>query len=108
MQQDDEMLYEAWENFKDLLLLCPHHGLQHWMIIQAFYNGVTQSVRSIIDVAVGGTLMSKIGDNTYNLIEEMAFNNFQWSNKRDQPKRVRDKLKVDALTLLSAKVDAMT
>ena len=38
----------------------------------------------------------------------MALNNLQWSIKRTQPKRVRDKYKVDAITLLSAKVDAMT
>jgi len=33
MQKDEEMLCEAWERFKDLLCLCPHHGLQCWMII---------------------------------------------------------------------------
>ena len=38
----------------------------------------------------------------------MALNNFQWSTKRDQPKRVGGNLDVDALTLLSAKVDVMT
>jgi len=44
-QREDELLYESWEQFKDLLQLCPHHGLQKWMIIQTFYNGVTQPVR---------------------------------------------------------------
>ena len=50
------------------------------MIIQAFYKGVTQSIRFTINVAVGGTLMNKIEDEAYNLIEEMALNNFQLSN----------------------------
>jgi len=50
--------------------------------------------------------MNKTEDEAYNLIEEMALNNFQWSIKRDQPKRVGCKLKVDALTSLSTKVDA--
>ena len=86
----------------------PHHGLQKWMIIQTFYNGVTQPVQSTIDAAVGGTLMSKTEDEAYNLIEDMALNNFQWSTEKGQPKRVGGKLEVDALTLLSAKVDAMT
>ena len=27
-QREDELFYEAWERFKDLLRLCPHHGLQ--------------------------------------------------------------------------------
>jgi len=71
------MLYEAWERFKVLLRLCPHHGLQRWMIIQAFYTGVTQAVRSTIDAAVGVTIMSKTEDEAYKLIEEMALNNFQ-------------------------------
>ena len=75
---------------------------------QAFYNGVTQSVRSTIDAAAGGTLMSKTEDEAYNLIEEMTLNNFQWSTEWDQPKWVEGKLEVDALTLLFAKVDATT
>ena len=68
-QRDEETLYEAWERFKDLLRLCPHHDLQRWMIIQAFYKGVTQPVRSTIDAAAGGTLMNKTEDEAYNLIE---------------------------------------
>jgi len=52
--------------------------------------------------------MNKTEDEAYNLIEEMALNNYQWSTERGQPKRVGGKLEVDALTLLSGKVDAMT
>jgi len=77
------------------------------MIIQAFYNGVTQPIRSTIDAAVGGTLMTKTEDEAYNLIKEMTLNNFQWPTEQGQPKRVGGKFKVDALTLLSAKVDAI-
>jgi len=61
-QKDKETLYKAWEQFKDLLCVCPHHSLQCWMIIQTFYNGVTQSVRSIIDATTGETLMNKTED----------------------------------------------
>jgi len=32
-QREDESLYEAWEQFKDLLRLCQHHGLQKWMLV---------------------------------------------------------------------------
>ena len=68
-------MYEAVEQFKDLLRLCPHHGLQKWMVVKTFYNGATQPVRSMIDVAAAGTLMSKIEEEAFNLIEEMALNN---------------------------------
>jgi len=53
------------------------------MIIRAFYNGVTQPVRSTIDAVAGGTFMNKTKDEAYNLIEEMALNNFQCSTKWD-------------------------
>jgi len=32
-QREDETLYEVWERFKDFLRLCPHHGLQKWMVV---------------------------------------------------------------------------
>jgi len=52
--------------------------------------------------------MNKTKDETYYLIEEMALSNFQWSTKQGQPQQVRCKLEVITLTLLFAKVDAMT
>ena len=52
--------------------------------------------------------MGKTEEEAYNLIEEMALNNFQWSSERGQPKRVGGKYEIDALTLLTAKMDAMT
>jgi len=64
-------------------------------------------MRSNIDTAAGGTLMNKTEDEAYNLIGEMALNNFEWSTERGQPKWVGGKLEVDAFTLLFAKVDAM-
>jgi len=62
----------------------------------------------MIDTVARDTLMSKTEDEAYNLIEEMTLNNYQWSNERGQPKGVRSKFDVDALTLLTVKMDAMT
>ena len=78
------------------------------MLVQAFYNEFTQPVRSTTDATAGGTLMKMIQDKPYNLIEDMALNNYQWPNERSQPKRVRGKLELDAISMLSAKVDAMS
>jgi len=74
--------YDRWERFKDLLHLCPHLGLQKWMIIQTFHTRVTQLVRSTIYAVVDGNLMNKTKNEAYNLIEEMTLNNHQWSNER--------------------------
>jgi len=42
--------------------------------------------------------MSKTEDEAYNPIEEMALNHYQWSNERDQPKKVEGKFDIGALT----------
>jgi len=76
--------------------------------MKTFYNGVAHAMRSMIDTATGFTLMSKIKDHPYNLIEDMVLNNYQWSNKRGQPKWVGAKSDVDVLTLLTGKMNAMT
>ena len=52
--------------------------------------------------------MNKTEDEAYNLIEEMALNNFQWSYERTQPKQVGGKLELDAIFVLSSKVDVMS
>jgi len=59
------------------LRLCPYHGLQQWTLVQAFYNGVTQQVRSTIDASAEGTLMNKTKDKVYSLIEEITLNDYQ-------------------------------
>lgn len=63
--------------------------------MQTFYDGVTQPIWSTINAAVASTLMNKTKDKTYNLIEDMTLNNYQWLNERGQPRRVRGKLEVD-------------
>ena len=65
-------------------------------------------IRSTIEAVTGGTLTNKTEDKAYILIEEMMLNNYQWSNKRTQPKRLRGKLELYAIFILSAKVDTMS
>jgi len=52
--------------------------------------------------------MNKTKDEAFSLIEEMLLNNYQWSNERSQSKRFGGKLKLDAISMLSTKVDAIS
>jgi len=42
------------------------------MIVQAFYNGITHTMRSMIDAAAGGTLINKKEDEAFYLIKEIS------------------------------------
>lgn len=58
--------------------LCPYHGLEEWLIIHTFYNGQLYNTKMNLSVTASETLMDKPFDEAYELIENMAQNNFQW------------------------------
>ncbi|XP_022858334.1 uncharacterized protein LOC111379224 [Olea europaea var. sylvestris] len=64
-QLEGETLYKAWEQYKDLLRRCSHHGLPKWMQVQNLYNGLAASTRTLIDATSGGTFMGKSPDDAY-------------------------------------------
>ena len=52
--------------------------------------------------------MNKSINKAYDLFKDMAFNHYQWFNERGTQKKVPGKYDVDALDLITAKVDALT
>jgi len=66
-QTDGESLFEAWERYKELMRACTHHGLEQWLIIHTFYNGVLYNTRMTIDAAAGGALMDKPFQEAYEM-----------------------------------------
>ena len=52
------------------------------MQVLTFYNGLSDSIKTVIDASVGGALMKKITDQAYEILEDMATNSNQWSMER--------------------------
>ncbi|GJZ34251.1 hypothetical protein Tco_0579687 [Tanacetum coccineum] len=48
-QEPDEILYQAWEHFKELLMKCPQHYLTEMQEVILFYNGLNVPTQQIID-----------------------------------------------------------
>ena len=71
-QKDGKSLYDAWENFKEMLKICPHHGLEKWLIVHTFYNALSYTTKMTVDAPAGGALMNKNYTVAYALIEDMA------------------------------------
>ncbi|XP_058759534.1 uncharacterized protein LOC131632822 [Vicia villosa] len=115
-QKDNESLFEAWERYKDMLRLCPHHGLEEWLVIHTFYNGLLYNTRLTIDAAAGGALMDKEYADAYALIESMAQNHYQWGSERAPSERISGEkssaksgmYEISSLDRVNAKVDALT
>ncbi|XP_017970395.1 PREDICTED: uncharacterized protein LOC108660654 [Theobroma cacao] len=107
-QFDGESLYEAWERFKEPLQRCPHHELPDWLQVQTFYNGLIGSIKTTIDAAAGGALMSKNAADAYNLLEEMALNNYQWPSERSGSRKVVGAYEIDTMSNLAVQVAALS
>ncbi|KAF5468628.1 hypothetical protein F2P56_012769 [Juglans regia] len=71
-------------------------------------NGLNGQTRTIIDVAPGGTLMSKTAEGATYLLEEMASNNYQWPTKRTMDKKVVGIHELEPLAALSAQVATLS
>jgi len=86
-QAEGESLYEAWERFKNLQREFPHDGILDGLLVQTFYNGLQQLMKTLIDVAAEGALVAKPINEAKQLFEDMASNNYHWGSVQGQPKR---------------------
>ncbi|GKD04188.1 hypothetical protein Tco_1179162, partial [Tanacetum coccineum] len=50
-QRFDESFYEAWDRFKDLLRVCPHHGFTELHQLDTFYNDLTPTDQDSLNAA---------------------------------------------------------
>ncbi|XP_073061828.1 uncharacterized protein [Primulina eburnea] len=87
-QTNFEQLYEAWERYKELLRRCPNHGFEDWVQIELFYNGLNGQTRTTVDAAAGGTIFAKSPAQSYDLLEQMTINSYQWPSERPGVQRL--------------------
>lgn len=81
-QMEFEILYEAWERYKELLRKCPQHGILQQMQIQIFYNGLNLATKQMLSAAAGGSLCSKQLTEASTLIDDMTSNGYQWNSEK--------------------------
>ncbi|KAK4390146.1 hypothetical protein Sango_2077900 [Sesamum angolense] len=53
-QCSGENFYEYWGRFKQLVESCPHHQILDHLLIQYFYEGLSEANRSLVDAASVG------------------------------------------------------
>lgn len=73
---------------QDLFRKFSHHDLSTWLQIKTFYTNLGAFKEFMIDLAIGGALMSKTLEMTYKILDELISNNYQWSDKRSSSKPI--------------------
>ena len=69
-----ESILEAWKRLQEYKLACPHHGMDEWLMLQSFYNGLTTTSRAHLDAAAGGAYLDLTIAKATALIEKMVSN----------------------------------
>ena len=73
-----------------------------------FLQWLTRTTRTLLDALVGGALMSKSANEVYQLLEDMALNNCQWSNERAAPKKLSGVHELDVFNNIAVQVLFLT
>ncbi|XP_020555064.1 uncharacterized protein LOC105178691 [Sesamum indicum] len=86
-QYAGESLFEYWERFNRLVESFPHHQIPNHLLIQYFYEGLSNMDRKLIDAASGGALFDKTPTEARKLISTMASNTQQFGVRHDDAPR---------------------
>nr|GEV62394.1 reverse transcriptase domain-containing protein [Tanacetum cinerariifolium] len=68
----NETFNEAWENFKDLLRQCPHHGFSELHQLDTFYNALNPNDQDALDSAARGNFLDKIPRECLSIIKSKS------------------------------------
>nr|GEW63489.1 reverse transcriptase domain-containing protein [Tanacetum cinerariifolium] len=71
-QRFKETFGEAWERFKKMLRVCPHHGFTELAQIDTFYNGLNDNDQDLLNATAGGNLLSKTTREALQIIENKS------------------------------------
>nr|CAN81768.1 hypothetical protein VITISV_031539 [Vitis vinifera] len=58
-QLENEKFYECWERYMEAINACPHHGFDTWLLVSYFYNGMSSSMKQLLETMCEGDFMSK-------------------------------------------------
>nr|CAN63956.1 hypothetical protein VITISV_034256 [Vitis vinifera] len=57
--KENEKFHECWERYMEAINACPHHGFDTWILVSYFYDGMSFSMKQILETMCGGDFMSK-------------------------------------------------
>ena len=75
---DNEKFYQCWERFMETINACPHHGFDTWMLVNHFYDGMSPSIKQLLETMCGGDFLSKHPDEVMDFLNYLAETSKAW------------------------------
>ncbi|RVW77824.1 hypothetical protein CK203_054469 [Vitis vinifera] len=80
--QENEKFYECWERYMEAINACPHHGFDTWLLVSYFYDGMSSSMKQILETMCGGDFMSNNPEEAMDFLSYVSEVSRGW----DEPK----------------------
>ncbi|RVW58169.1 hypothetical protein CK203_110686 [Vitis vinifera] len=87
--RENEKFYECWERYMEAINACPHHGFDTWLLVSYFYDGMSSSMKQILETMCGGDFMSKNPEEAMDFLSYVSEVSRGWDepNNREMGKR---------------------
>ena len=60
---------------------CPHHGFDTWMLVNHFYDGMSPSMKQLLETMCGGDFLSKTPDEAIDFLNYVAETSKVWDEQ---------------------------
>jgi DNA transposition AAA+ family ATPase len=71
-------------HFNDLLIKCPHHKLPQDELVHAFYEGLNDASKGVVNSGCGVVLIEKSSEEAMELFETLSEHSQQFSSRQRQ------------------------
>ncbi|RVW72547.1 hypothetical protein CK203_061239 [Vitis vinifera] len=84
--KENEKFHECWERYMEAINACPHHGFDTWLLVSYFYDGMSSSMKQILETMCGGDFMSKNPDEAIDFLSYVAEVSKGWDEPNSREK----------------------
>ena len=56
---ENEKFYTCWERYMEALNACPDHGLDTWLLVSYFFDGICPAMKQQLETMCGGDFLTK-------------------------------------------------
>ena len=82
---DIERFYQCWERYLETINACPHHGFDTWMLVNHFYDGMSSSMKQLLETMCvcvwgggGGDFLNKNPDEAMDFLNYVTETSKAW------------------------------
>ena len=75
---DSDRFYQCWERYLETISACPHHGFDTWMLVNHFYDGMSPSMKQLLETMCGGDFLRKNPDEAMDFLNYVAETSKGW------------------------------